>query len=82
MSVTLYLEQNHEVVTGSVSSPMGGAQITSGSFKKNVLEIEIDTPEGTYRIAGKLKNGTLAGEWSSDTEKGTWEGKKQAAASK
>jgi hypothetical protein len=82
MPATLYLEQNRDVVTGSVSSPMGGTQITSGSFKKNVLEIQIDTPQGTYRITAKLKKGQLTGEWSSDNEKGTWEGKKQAPASK
>jgi hypothetical protein len=82
MAVTLILEQNHDVVTGSVSSPMGGTQITSGSFKKNVLEIQLDTPEGIYRITAKLKKGELTGEWSSDTDKGTWEGKKQAAATK
>jgi len=82
MPATLYLEQNRDVVTGSVSSPMGGTQITSASFKKNVLEIQIDTPQGAYHITAKLKKGQLTGEWSTDNEKGTWEGKKQAPASK
>ncbi len=79
---TLYLEQNKEIVTGSVSSPIGGTQISSGSFKKSLLEIEIDTPDANYKISGKLKKGQLTGEWSSDNEKGTWEGKKQAPAGK
>jgi hypothetical protein len=82
MPATLYLEQNRDVVTGSVSSPMGGMQITSGSFKKNLLEIQLDTPQGIYRVTAKLKKGQLTGEWSTENEKGTWEAKKQAATSK
>ena len=79
MAFTLYLTQNKEVVDGSVSSPMGGTQISSGTFKSNMLEIHIDTPQGNYVILGKYKKGELSGTWSSDSEKGTWEGKKQAA---
>jgi hypothetical protein len=76
---TLYLEQAKEIVVGSVSSPMGGTQISSGSFKKKTLEIQIDAPQTTYRLTGKLKKGQLTGEWSGGTDKGTWEGKKQPA---
>lgn len=79
MPFTLYLEHHKADVSGSVSSPIGGTQISSGSFNKKMLEIHIDTPQGNYLIKGKLKKGQLAGEWSSDNEKGTWEGKKQAA---
>jgi hypothetical protein len=79
MPFTLYLEQAKEDVTGSVSSPMGGTQISSGTYKKKVLEIHIDAPQTTYRLTAKLKKGQLTGEWSGDTEKGTWEGKKQPA---
>jgi hypothetical protein len=82
MPFTLYLEQNKEVVTGSVSSPIGGTEISSGTYKKKVLEIEINTPDRSYKITGSVKKGQLAGEWSSDNEKGTWEGKKQAATTK
>jgi hypothetical protein len=78
MAFTLYLEQNKEDVSGSVSSPMGGTELSSATFKKGDLEIEIDTPQGNYKINGKLKKGHLSGTWSNDTEKGTWEGKKQA----
>lgn len=77
MAFTLYLEQSKEVVTGSVSSPIGGTEITSASFKNKLLEIHIDTPEGNYVVMGKLNKGQLSGTWSVDTgEKGTWEGKK------
>jgi hypothetical protein len=79
MPFTLYLEQNKDVVTGSVSSPIGGTEISSGSFKKKVLEIEINSPDRTYKLTANLKKGQLAGEWSADNEKGTWEGKRQAA---
>ena len=80
MAFTLYLTQNKEIVDGSVSSPIGGTEISSGTFKGNMLEIHIDTPQGNYVIMGKYKKGALSGTWSSDSEKGTWEGKKQAAA--
>lgn len=83
MPFTLYLQQNKETVTGSVSSPMGGTEITSGTFKKKNLEIHIDTPQGNYLLTAKMKKRELAGEWSQDnTAKGSWEAKKQAEKSK
>jgi hypothetical protein len=82
MPFTLYLEQDKETITGSVSSPMGGTEISAGTLKKNDVEIHIDTPQGNYQLTGKLKKGELSGKWSSDTENGTWEGKKKAAGSK
>ncbi|MFB3923526.1 MAG: hypothetical protein ACE145_17525 [Terriglobia bacterium] len=81
MPFTLYLEQNKEVVTGSVSSPMGGTEITSASFKDKTLEVHIDTSQGNYVVMGKLKKSELSGTWSVDGgEKGTWEGKKAPPA--
>lgn len=79
---TLYLEQQKDVVTGSVSSPMGGTQISSASYKKKTLEIHIDTPQANYVLMGKVKKAQLTGTWSTENEKGTWEGKKQAPAAK
>jgi hypothetical protein len=77
LAFTLYLEQSKEVVTGSVSSPIGAAEITSGSFKRKFLELQIDTQRGNYVIMGKLEKGQLSGTWSLDNgDKGTWEGKK------
>jgi len=82
MPFTLYLEHTKEIVSGSVSSPMGGTQITSASYKKKTLEIRIDTPMGNYLLTAKLKKNQLSGAWSVDSgEKGTWEGKKAAAKS-
>jgi hypothetical protein len=82
MAFTLYLTQNKELVDGSVSSPIGGTQISSGTFRRNMLEIHIDTPQGNYVIMGKYKKGQISGTWTSDNDKGTFEGKKQAEASK
>jgi hypothetical protein len=79
---TLYLEQTKGTLTGSVSSPMGGTEISAGTVKKNEIEIHIDTPQGNYQLTGRLKKGELSGKWSSDTENGTWEGKKQASGGK
>ena len=76
---TLSLQQTKEDVTGSVSSPIGGTEISSGSYKNKTLEIHINTPQGNYLLTGKFKKNQLSGEWSTDTnQKGTWEGKKAA----
>jgi hypothetical protein len=81
MPFTLTLEQSQQDITGSVSSPMGGTEITSGTFNKKAVEIHINTPQGNYTITGKLKKDQLSGDWSSDNDqKGTWEGKKAAQA--
>jgi hypothetical protein len=74
---TLYLQQEGENVNGSVSSPLGDAPLSAGTFKHGTLEIEIDTPEGNYVLTAKLDGHALSGSWSYNNEKGTWEGKKQ-----
>ena len=79
---TLYLQQNGENVDGSVSSPLGDTSISSGTFKGDTLEIHIDSPDGEYVLIAKLDKGALSGTWTMSTDKGTWEGKKQAADSK
>ena len=82
MPFTLYLQQAGENVDGSVSSPLGSTSITSGSYKGETLEIHIDSPDGEYVLIAKLDKGALSGTWAINTDKGTWEGKKQAADSK
>lgn len=78
---TLYLEQTKENITGSVSSPMGSTEITSGTFKKKKVEIHLETSQGNYLLTAKFKKDQLNGEWSQDNQpKGTWEGKKKAQA--
>ncbi|MGO9272063.1 MAG: hypothetical protein ACLQOO_17665 [Terriglobia bacterium] len=87
LNFRLYLEQNGETVTGSVTAPMGSTELTTASFKKKMLEIHIDTPEGNYVLTGKLNKGQLSGAWSVDggsggeKTSGTWEGKKSAEKS-
>ena len=81
ITFTLFLQQNKESVDGSISSPMGGTQISSGTFHHSMLEVHLDTPQGNYVLMGKYKKGELNGTWSSDSDKGTWEGKKKARAS-
>ncbi len=82
MPFTLYLDHTGQSITGSVSSPIGGTGITTGSFKKKKLEIRLETPQGTYVLNARLRKGELRGEWSHDAgEQGTWEGNKQAPKS-
>ena len=82
MPFTLYLEQTKDSLTGSVSSPMGGTQISAGTVKKNDIEIHFDTPQGNYQMTGRLKKGELSGKWSGESDNGTWEGRKQASGDK
>lgn len=81
MPFTLYLQQTEEKVDGSVSSPLGGTQISSGTFKDATLEIHIDSPEGDYVLIAKFDKGALSGTWSHNDDKGSWEGAKQAESS-
>jgi hypothetical protein len=80
MSFTLDLQQNGEDVTGSVSSPLGDADIASGSFKGHHLRIQINGADTAYILTADYQNGKLLGAWHTTNtgEKGTWEGKKQA----
>jgi hypothetical protein len=75
MSFTLSLEQTKDTVTGDVTSPLGDTEISSGSFKKKMLEIHIDSPEENYTLTAKYSKGKLEGQWKSDSgQSGTWEG--------
>jgi hypothetical protein len=67
---TLYLKQSGTTVTGWVSSSLGDADISSATFKKRMLRIEIDTDQGNYLITGKLAHGKMAGHWSHENESG------------
>ena len=79
MAFTLSLRQNEEKVEGNVSSPIGDAEITSGTFKNGTLEIEIDTDDGNYILTAKFDKGALSGTWTHNNDKGTWEGTRSAA---
>jgi len=77
LAFTLYLTQAQEVITGSVSSPRGAAQIASGSFREKLLELHIDAQKGNYVVVGRVSKNQMSGTWTRDNgEKGTWEGKK------
>jgi len=80
---TLYLEQQDNNVSGSISSPMGDTDLSSATFSDGKLEIHINGGDENYTLTAKLEGGALTGgEWSTDGgEKGTWEGKKGTDAS-
>ena len=82
MAFTLYLQQSKEVVDGSIASPLGGTQVSSGALRKNELELHFDLPQGSYTLMGRLEKRKIVGAWSLETEKGSWEGTKHDAASK
>jgi hypothetical protein len=76
---TLKLEQTKEEVTGKFINSSGEYPLSSASYKKGVLEIHVDAPDGSYVVTGKLLHGQLSGHWSKGQEvEGGWEGKKSA----
>ncbi len=76
---TLKLEQTKEVVTGTLTNSSGEYPLSSASFKKGVLEIYLDAPDGNYLAKGKLVHGQLSGHWSKGQEaEGVWEGRRSA----
>jgi hypothetical protein len=82
MAFTLDLQQEKDTVAGSVTSPIGSADLSNASFKNKTLEIQIESDSGDYVLTAKLKDGKLSGEWTHGNENGTWEGKKQASEGK
>jgi hypothetical protein len=65
MPFTLYLNQNKDQLTGSITSPMGGLQISSGTFKKGVIELRFETPQGIYVLTGNVKKNVMTeGQWA------------------
>ncbi len=76
MNFTLSLEQTKSTVTGDITSPLGDTEISSGNYKKRMLEIHIDSPEENYTLTAKYSKGKLQqGQWKTDSgQSGTWEG--------
>jgi hypothetical protein len=78
---TLKLEQTTEAVTGTLINPSGEYPLSSGSYKKGVLEIHLDAADGSYASTAKLLPGQLSGHWSKDQEaEGECECKKSGPA--
>jgi hypothetical protein len=78
MHLTLTLEQDKDVVTGSVTSPIGSSELNDATYENKTLELHIESNPDDYILTGKLKGGKLAGEWTHGEEKGAWEGTRQA----
>jgi len=78
---TLDLTQNKEEVTGKFANASGEIPLTSASYKKGVLEIRLQAPDGTYEATGKLAHGELSGHWSKSQEaEGGWDCRRSAPA--
>ena len=78
---TLKLEQSKEAVSGTLTNASGDYPLSSASYKKGVLKIHLDAPDGSYVATGKLKDGQLSGHWLKGQEgEGEWEGKRPTAA--
>ena len=78
---TLSLKQSREEVTGKLSNSSGEYPLTSSSYKKGLLEIHAQAPDGNYSATGRLLRGQLSGHWSRGHDaEGGWECQKQPAA--
>jgi hypothetical protein len=78
---SLDLKQNGEEVTGKFVNGSGDIPLTNSSYKKGILEIHIEAPDGSYAATGKLVHGQLSGHWSKSQEaEGGWDCRKSATA--
>jgi hypothetical protein len=78
---SLDLKQNKEEVTGKFVNASGETPLTSTTYKKGVLEIHLEAPDGSYVATGKLVHGQLSGHWSKSQEaEGGWDCRKSAPA--
>lgn len=82
MKFTLVLQQSKEVVDGSINSPLGATEISSGALRRKDLELHFDFPQGAYTLMARLEDGKLTGAWSLESDKGSWEGTKREPAGK
>jgi len=78
---TLKLAQTDDTVNGTFIDSSGEYPLSSGSYEKGVLEINVKTPEGRYVVTGRLLRGQLSGHWSrGQVAEGGWEGTKSVPA--
>ena len=61
---------------GAITGRMEQDDISTGILTNDRLEFQVRLDDEVYRIAGRLKDGKLVGEWSETKSgaKGTWEG--------
>jgi hypothetical protein len=80
---TMKLDLSGDTVTGSITTHDGELQIKSGSYKNDMLELHLESPEAKYVVTGKLDGEHFKGQWSKDPDgmEGDWEGKRSAATS-
>jgi hypothetical protein len=79
VSFTLNLKQDREEVTGKFANSTGEYPLGPSSYKKGVLEIHLDAPDGKYQASGRLLHGQISGHWSKVQEmEGGFECQKQA----
>ncbi|MGH9343628.1 MAG: hypothetical protein ACRD19_07705 [Terriglobia bacterium] len=78
MTFTLTFQQDNQSVSGHVSSQLGDADFSSGTFKNNHLHFVIEGDSDSYDLNADYKDGKLTGTWTTTVSghKGTWEGQK------
>lgn len=82
MNFTLTFQQNGQDISGHVSSQLGDADFSSGTFKNNHLHFVIQGDSDSYNLNADYKGGKLTGTWATTVSghKGTWEGQKAPAS--
>ena len=83
VAFSLELKQSREEVAGKFVNSSGEYPLSSVSYKKGVLEFQLDAPDGKYSATGKLLHGQLSGHWSKAQEmEGGFECQKTVQAKK
>lgn len=80
---TLTLQQDHETLTGTITTADGELPIASGSYKDGALQILMEADGAKYTVKGKLDGAQLSGQWTKEgddgNQGGAWEGKRSSA---
>ena len=74
---TIVFEQNGEHVSGVISFFFSGGAFQSSTFRRNRLELHVDSPLADFVFNAEYRAGAISGQWSTDERsKGTWEARK------
>jgi hypothetical protein len=61
VSFTLNLDRRGNTVVGTVIFPEGSIPIKRGSFERDRINLELNTPQGPVRMTGRVQSGRIEG---------------------
>ena len=78
MDLTMKLDGQNVTGEFKSSTPLGNGPV-SGTFADNKVDLSVVTSHATLNMTGVLKNGKIAGDWTTPQMTGKWEATKKKA---